>query len=687
MVTTRVATLAILLACVAPSAVAQEAGGVQIAKRPAAEWLAQWKAADEKGREALFQDAFTGANFQLVPESVPLLMGWLEDPDPAVRLAACTLLRVTDDVEKRSTAALTRHLEDGDPHVRANAAIALLAKTNEAEPGISTLRALERDGDLSVRREALDFLVSWARLDPTLIELFLQEARSEDEELRFRATSAFGGPMGSQDPRAIDALRLALGDPVERIRVGAAWRLVDVGKESDATDSVLVQAASSSDAGVRRHVLYGLGRVSPAGAREFVPILIAGLDDPEKNNRNQALASLATLGQEGVDAPEARDRLIELLGDADPFTRASAALTLGHVGADAETVAPALVKQLADPDAQTRFYVNHALQQAGPEIVCVLPQLIEALSNPDGDTRSNVAGLISMAGPAAKPAIAALTARLADPAANVRVWSAYALRSIGSESLLALPELVKLLASDLEPRVRVEAARAIAAFGPFAGSAVDALLHATADASDDVRLWSLFALGEVKVKSDTVVAALRDAAKSGDPRFAAEGNKALQKLGESFDAAAIAAEPIPRPKPPPVISRFVYDQSAFVVSDASRAAIVEILDVRVSRKGDVQRDEGRYRFRFLAKGQAEATSGDGELRMVWNYAPPAADATAPDTTPREPNLTKIRAGSFLLDWGSSNAKACELLWTPEEMHFEIVRSDQFEDLDLARFIR
>jgi hypothetical protein len=292
-----------------------------------------------------------------------------------------------------------------------------------------------------------------------------------------------------------------------------------------------------------------------------------------------------------------------------------------------------------------------------------------------------------MAGPAAKPAISALTARLADPAVNVRVWSAYALRSIGSESLPALPELVKLLTNDLEAKVRVEAARAIAVFGPLAGSAVEALLRTSTDPDDDVRLWSLFALGEVKVKSDAVLAALRDAAKSGDPRFAAEGNKALQKLGESFDAAAIAAEPIPRPKPPPVVSRFVYDQSAFVVSDASRAAIVEIVDVRKSRKGDLERHQGRYRFRFLAKGQAEATSGQGDLRMAYDYTPPAERAAESDLKPREPNQTQIRAGSFLLDWSASDAKACELLWTPESMHFEIVRSDQFEDLDLARFIR
>lgn len=690
---TRLAIFAIVVGSLGTVAASPQQSAPQeltIAKQPPAVWLKEFRAADEPRRQKLFLEAFNATNFQLVPELVPMLLQWLDDADPATRLAASMLLRITDDAEKKSVPALTRRVEDPDLHVRANAAVALLARTQQAEPAIGALRAIEREGDLAQRREALGFLISWARLDPTLIELFLKEAKSEDEEIRFLATTAFGGHLDDpmhRDPRGLDALRDALGDPVERIRVSAAWKLLAVGAESDATNSVLSSAAKSPSADVRHWVLHGLGLVDPAGAHEFMPILVDGLNDPDASNRQMALNSLSTLGQAGVDAPEARDRLIELLEDPDRLTRAGAALVLGHVGADAETVLPALVKHLADPDPQTRYFVNHSLQQAGPEIVRVLPQLIEALANPDGDLRSNVAGLISMAAAAAKPAVPALTARLADPEKNVRVWSAYALRCIGVDALPALPELEKLLAHDLEPKVRVEAARAIAAFGPLAGTAADAVRTACGDPDADVRAWSLFALGELKVGSDAVLTTLRDAARESDATIVAEANKSLQKLGVSFDAAAIAAAPPTKVVGPPVITRFVYEQSAFVLGSPTAAAIVELFDERHSRKLDVERSEIRYRYRFLAKGQAETVAGEAALHVRTDYARPGSDATAAAREPVEKNVVEIRAGTFSLLWMPSLPGVAEFLFTPEQMTFQSVRADQFEELDLTRFIR
>jgi HEAT repeat protein len=674
------------VAILSASAIAEAQSEPTLAKRTPKEWLSEYRAADPAGRKRLFEDAFGTTSGQLAPEIVPTLLAWLEDADPVVRVAACELLRITDDVEKLAVTAVTRRLADSDARVRVNAAVALLHTTNQAEPGIGVLRAAERDGDLPLRREALGFLGSWSRLDSTLVEVFLRDAKDPDDELRRVSLSTLGRSIAA-DPRAADALRDALGDPVERVRVTAAWHLNDAGVESDATNSVLLAAATSPSADVRLSVLYGLGAVAPLAARDFLPTLIAGLADPDADNRRTAAGSLSRLGQAGVDAPEARDGLIALLDDRDALTRAAAALALGHIGADAETVLPALVKHLADTDAQTRYMVNHSLQQAGPEIVRVLPELIAALASPDAELRSNVAGLISMAGAAAKPAAPALIARLSDPALNVRVWSAYALRAMGGEAMSALPEFVRLLASDPEPKVRVEAARAIAGLGPLAGTAAPALCAAARDPDSDVRVWSLFALGETKVRSDAVLATLRAAAKSDDSATLAEANKALEKLGETFDAAAIAAAPVRTEPPPPLITRFAYESSAFVLSTADAAAVVEITDSRRTRAGDVERFVAKYRFRFVATGQREATTGDGELRFAFHLAEPPDDPASRAQGDREPNLFEIRAGSFVLQWSPSTAEACEFLWRPEELRFESVRADLFEDVDLARFIR
>jgi len=687
----RIGSFAVALACavvasLSVSAVAAAQSAPTLAKRTPQEWLGEYRAADPAGRKRLFLEVFGSTSGQLAPEIVPTLLAWLEDADPVVRVAACELLRITDDVEKLALSAVTHRLADSDARVRVNAAVALLHATNQAEPAIGTLRAAERDGDLPLRREALEFLGSWSRLDPTLVEVFLHDAKDPDDELRWRSLSVLGRSV-SADPRAADALRDALGDPVERVRVTAAWHLLDAGMESDATDSVLLAAATSSSADVRHWVLHGLGAAAPLAAHDFLPTLIAGLADPDATNRRTAAESLSRLGQAGVDAPEARDGLIALLDDPDALTRAAAALALGHVGADAGAVLPALTKHLADADAQTRFMVNHSLQQAGPEIVRVLPELIAALASPDAELRSNVAGLISMAGAAAKPAAPDLIARLSDPAPNVRVWSAYALRAMGGEAVSALPEFVRLLASDPEAKVRVEAARAIAGLGPLAGTAAAALCASARDPDSDVRAWSLFALGETKVHSDAVLATLRAAAKSGDEVTLAEANKALEKLGETFDAAAIAAAPVRIEPPPPLITRFTYESSAFVLSTADAAAVVEITDSRRMRAGEVERFVAKYRFRFMATGQREATTGDGELSFAFHLAELPDDPAARAQSGHEPNLFEIRAGSFVLRWLPSTAEACEFQWRPEELRFESVRADLFEDVDLARFIR
>jgi len=315
--------------------------------------------------------------------------------------------------------------------------------------------------------------------------------------------------------------------------------------------------------------------------------------------------------------------------------------------------------------------------------VLALPQLIVALKDRDPSLRARAAELIAMGGADAMDAVAALTVQIVDPNLNARVWAAYALREIGAAAATALPQLVQSLKDDLEPKMRTEAARTLAAIGPAAGSAAPALVAACKDPDLDVRLWSIFALGEIAVKSDATLHALAEAAAATDARVLAEANKALAKLGEQHDAAAIANAPGAASAPlEQVTSPIAYDGFALLLSDASGAAIIRFLDEFGGVEGKRETRGVRYRFRYLAKGQAEATIGEDEVREVADELRPGfgvQDAAA--------SRSGLAAGPLRVDWSYRNAGSGFIYWRPESLRVELGNSLDFDTLDLNRFIR
>jgi hypothetical protein len=230
--------------------------------------------------------------------------------------------------------------------------------------------------------------------------------------------------------------------------------------------------------------------------------------------------------------------------------------------------------------------------------------------------------------------------------------------------------------------VRVEAARTLAGIGSAAGAATGALVAACGDPAIDVRLWSLFALGELKVKNDAVLATLREAARSSDARLLAEANKALEKLGETHDRAAIAAAPVAPPILELVSSFLDYRRLALVFSDARGAGIIDLLDESGGVEGKTERRGLSYRWRYLAKDQAEATEGEGEVHSVSHMLSPGFSQYD-----IEASMTTIRAGPLCVDWSYGAPGMGFIYWKPEVLRVEPVIQESFETLDLRRFIR
>jgi HEAT repeat protein len=321
------------------------------------------------------------------------------------------------------------------------------------------------------------------------------------------------------------------------------------------------------------------------------------------------------------------------------------------------------------------------LEQAGPEVVRVLPQLITALNHPSPATRQATTKVIALGGAHAAAAVAPLILRLDDPVLDVRLWSAYALREIGGASVTALPRLVKALAEDPEPKMRVEAARTIAAIGPLAGGAADALVVACRDPQNDVRLWSLFALGEVNVKSEAVLATLKQYAAASDAGVAAEANKALAKLGEAHDEAAIANAPAAAPVLTPITAPIVYDGLALVLVDAHGAAVVAFGDESHEATNESMCDGVKYSFRYLAKGQSDATGGVGEAFSIQHVT---NGFWVEDTSASH---SSIDPGPMRVAWSQRGKGSAYVYWRPEELTVTFASALEFETLDLRRFLR
>ena len=682
--------LLVSLACAQEPATppAPAADVARIGETPLTEWLAKWRGATPEERAKLQGDVPTGPAGPN-RSAFLALADLLTAPDVEERLLACKMLAGAQEDAPQLMPRLVVAVKDKDPRVRCAAASTLANMAwMEEQHGPSFALAMDEliriagGNDRELRRAALWSLEFSGRVEPRVATVCAAVMKEGDVELRRIAVQGLGTAVGKYDD-ARPPLHEALGDGDATVRLYAARALAGEGENTDEIAGVLEALTTDPTETVRWEAINSLASLGFERASETLPLLLAALKDESPNVRAAAAGALGNLGSsDNVDAPEAAPRLVELTKDANGDVRSAAAWALGHVGATAEVAVPALATLIEDPIADARNNALASLEQAGGEVALALPQLITALKNPDASVRTWVAKLIGLGGERSKQATDALIERLADPSVNVRVWSAYALRQIGAPAVAAIPRLVKALGEDPEPKMRVEAARALAAFGPLAGAAADALAAACRDPDADVRLWSLFALGESKVKSDAVVAALKSAAASNDERVVAEANKSLEKLGEEHDAKAIANAPGAPPDLPVLSAPITYAGFALVLVDGSGAAAVTFLDESHESSATGGRDGVKYRYRYLAKGQTEPTTGEGEAFSIMRRSDSAfgvEDVAA--------SHTYVDAGPLRVGWSYRGRGSAFVYWKPEALTVTIASAIDFETLDLRRFRR
>ena len=190
------------------------------------------------------------------------------------------------------------------------------------------------------------------------------------------------------DPAAallVDALGLALGDPVKAVARAASDALVDIGRRERHVDVVLRDALRSSSPSRRFGAVYTSVRLAPP-TPALLPALIEALSVADGDVRWAAAKILVDLGRLHGDVLGV---LLGLLrGGESPAVRRMAAFCLRELAPDRQEAARVLVEATRDPDLHVRraaFTALASLLDPPPEVGA---RLLDALTaDPDPSAR------------------------------------------------------------------------------------------------------------------------------------------------------------------------------------------------------------------------------------------------------------------------------------------------------------
>jgi len=328
--------------------------GAEVEKEPASDALGSAVAGlirslgaddDEKRQEAI--DALVAMGTPVVD----VVAAALTDEDADLRSGAVEVLGAIGGAE--TVPALLIALQDSSEDVRLPA-VEALGKVRDRRAVQPLLDRYQQDEDAQVRLECLTSLGAIG--DPQAGPLLEKEAGSEDPHVRVWAVDAL---CVMNHPRAPEIARASLAEsdqPVKRRVLRSCVRALDTAAghraliETALHDEDLALAISARLNLVR--YLQGEGG-SEALAAE---IRTAAGEELERDGGDTLRAALL-LGE--LRDPRASTRLIEALGDSNPYARDHAALLLGRIG-DPRAVAP-LIDLLDDKLPMVRATAHNSL--------------------------------------------------------------------------------------------------------------------------------------------------------------------------------------------------------------------------------------------------------------------------------------------------------------------------------------
>lgn len=305
--------------------------------------------------------------------------------------------------------------------------------------------------------------------EPTPSELALQ-LRSPDTQLRIDAATRLRN-MGRDADVAAYALTLAMRDENHLVRVIAAGALARLGRTHLPTLLLALRNDASDD--VRAAVAAALPDTRASNAEILAPLTLA-LQDHSEIVRAKAIVALERLGPAALPAVRRaaldESSLVRSVADA-------AAKRIRDAASDSSADNPArardLVSQLQSSSPYERAIAAQELGKSRTLAQTALPALTRALDDDDSLVRVAATGALRSCG---AQALNPLRKALRDKDASVRAVAAEGLGRLGRHALPALPDLANAL-SDRELGVRISAVSALERLGPQATSSIRAALN------------------------------------------------------------------------------------------------------------------------------------------------------------------------------------------------------------------
>ncbi|GAB4207344.1 MAG: hypothetical protein OHK0022_35490 [Roseiflexaceae bacterium] len=428
---------------------------------------------------------------------VPMLLSGLRGPAREVRLRAASALGRLGTSE--SIAALRVALEQGDPELRRAVVRALGTFGRPAGGAVAVLRGLLNRASPELRREVVSALERQGKAAETA-----------------------------------EALRVALGDSANTVRLEAARVLAALGSADALVRAVLGEGLGSAHPSER---FLALGALAGLGGEEedVVVALRNALDDDNPTVRHEALKLLGNLrtSAEGVVAA-----LRTASEHSDPATRIQALGVLGRLPGEGAGALAALQPWLAQDDWQLRREAVRALGKLRSEAPGAAAALSQALRDTDAQVRREA--IRSLAQLASSDVVAALALLIEDPDPEVR---GEVFRALGAQEATAVTPLLHSALGTTGPDVAYRAAGTLAALGETSDTIAALALEGLPNAADWQTRYQLAAyLGRAAQPEAPVLEALLAGLLDRDNTVRQACAAALTLLGQHFPAQVAAIE-------------------------------------------------------------------------------------------------------------------------------------------------
>jgi HEAT repeat protein len=194
----------------------------------------------------------------------------------------------------------------------------------------------------------------------------------------------------SAGPRAIDALREALGSEQVKTRMSAVTSLGRIGPDAKSAVSELANTARhDQDRNVRIFAVVSLGQIGPAAAEAVGPLV--GLLEYEEDAQ-MILVTVEALGRIGPPAKTALPVLASMAKNPGHFAHVFAALAMCRIGpegrSEAAVVLPTLITRLTTAkSARERTWAAEVLSEMAPTAGEAIPALEAATHDIDQEVR------------------------------------------------------------------------------------------------------------------------------------------------------------------------------------------------------------------------------------------------------------------------------------------------------------